>query len=285
MIKQVLAFVLAVSLSGTAGLAEPRQPTGKWIVNFADNECVATRNYGSDSDPIYLALKAPAVGDVLQLGVVRKGAAGIPKQTIGQVSFDSGTPLKVSFLEFGVAKLGQRATLANLPIASLAPMRQTTTVRVDATWAEPAKIGTRLGAGSGGRLQDEFAVTQMGALMKMLDDCAAGLRKVWHVWDQSGQGAALKQGPTGDLSKIFSGGDYPTDALLSEQMGTVGIVLLIDEQGKVADCTTVMTSGVPMLDAQSCTIVRERGKFGPAVGLDGKPAKSAWFNRITWRLQ
>jgi len=68
-------------------------------------------------------------------------------------------------------------------------------------------------------------------------------------------------------------------------MGSVAFVLLIDEEGKVADCTVTETSGVASLDAQSCAIVKERAKFKPATGLDGKPSKSSYFQRISWRLE
>ena len=72
MFARVLACAALLSTAGTAAAAEPKQPTGKWIVNFADAQCVATRNYGSEADPIYLVLKAPATGGTLQVGIVRK---------------------------------------------------------------------------------------------------------------------------------------------------------------------------------------------------------------------
>jgi len=31
--------------------------------------------------------------------------------------------------------------------------------------------------------------------------------------------------------------------------------------------------------------VKERAKFKPAVGLDGKPSKSSYSQRINWRLE
>lgn len=63
----VLLFVAA------AGSAEPvLQPTGKWTVDLGDSHCVATRNYGTDSDPLYLVLKQRPLGKVLQLGIVPK---------------------------------------------------------------------------------------------------------------------------------------------------------------------------------------------------------------------
>lgn len=146
------------------------------------------------------------------------------------------------------------------------------------------KLGSRLGVG--GRSADEnFALSNMPALLKMMDTCTADLRKVWNVYRDDEAGGLLKEPPSGDLVGLFDPEDYPGIAMLKEQTGTVALVLLIDESGKVADCTVTQTSGVAALDAQSCAIIKERGKFKPAIGLDGKPAKSSWLQRITWQLR
>jgi protein TonB len=57
---------------------------------------------------------------------------------------------------------------------------------------------------------------------------------------------------------------------------------LIDTDGKVASCMVIGSSGVASLDAQSCAIVTSRARFRPALGLDGKPARSGKIQRIRW---
>lgn len=282
MFARVLAGAVLLSTAGTA-VAEPKQPTGKWVVNFADAQCVATRNYGSEADPLYLVLKAPATGGTLQVGIVRKGNRGDATQVDGEVVIDETATFPTSLLEFGNKKLGQRALLVNLTQQNIAHLRPAKTLQIRAREQGFTRLGTRLATGVN-REGETFALTQMPALMKTLDSCAEDLRKVWKVWDYQQGAAGLKEGPSGDLTSLFSGDDYPGVALLKDQMGSVAFVLLIDEQGKVADCTVTETSGVAALDAQSCAIVKERGKFKPAVGQDGKPSKSAYFQRITWRL-
>ena len=280
-------FALTAIAVPSAVLAAPgpKQPTGKWVVDFADAQCVATRNYGSDENPIYLVLKAPATGGVLQVGVVRKGNTGDATQIDGEILFDETANLRTSLLEFGNRKLGQRAIMANLPTMQLAPMRDAKTIRIHSREAGLSTIGTRLAVNTS-QIDESFALSQMTVLMKTLDTCATDLRKVWKVWDyqQGGTDVGLKEGPSGDLRTLFDGDDYPAIALLKGQNGGVAFVLLIDEQGKVADCTVIETSGAASLDAQSCAIVKTRGKFRPAIGLDGKATKSAWFQRVYWRL-
>src|SRR5918993_2307117 len=284
MFARVLACAALLSTAGTAAAAEPKQPTGKWIVNFADAQCVATRNYGSEADPIYLVLKAPATGGSLQIGIVRKGRDIEPQQFDGEVVVDQAATIQTNLLEFGNKKIGQRALLVNLNSQNVDSLRPAKTLSIRTRDRGVAKLGTRLGQG-GSRDGETFALTQMGAVMNMLDTCTKDLRDVWKAWDYDKEPSGLKEGPSGDLSGIFNGDDYPGIAAFKDQMGSVAFVLLIDEQGKVADCTVTETSGVASLDAQSCAIVKERAKFKPAIGLDGKPSKSSYFQRISWRLE
>jgi protein TonB len=57
-------------------------------------------------------------------------------------------------------------------------------------------------------------------------------------------------------------------------------VVLVDEAGKVADCTLLETSGVAALDAQTCAIIQRRARYKPAIGLDGKAARAVDTARI-----
>ena len=236
MFARVLACAALLSMAGSAAAAEPKQPTGKWIVNFAHAQCVATRNYGSEADPIYLVLKAPATGGTLQVGVVRKSTRDDATQIDGEVIFDGTMTVRTSLLEFGNRKMGQRAMLANLPAQDVAPVRTAKVIGMRAREDGITRLGTRL-ATNVRKAEESFAVTQMPALMNMLDTCAADLRKIWRVWDDEKRSEGLKKGPTGDLSNVFSADDYPAIAVVKAEMGSTAFVLLIDEQGKVADCT------------------------------------------------
>jgi TonB family protein len=266
-----------------ASAADPLQPTGKWVVEFADAQCVATRNYGPADKPFYLVLKAPPLGSVLQLGVIRQGPGSDARQIDGEIRFDENAPLRTNLLQFGVQKLRQQAVLVNLPLQSLAPMRQATTLHIRVR-EDVRRIDTRINLGSQG-IDVRFALTQMGPLLKTLDSCVADLKKVWNVKEgETGPAGSSESAPSRSLAEVFSNEDYPAVALAKGQSGDVAFALLIDEQGKVADCTVVETSGAASLDAQSCGIIRSRGRFLPAKGPDGKPIKSAFLGRIRWRI-
>jgi outer membrane biosynthesis protein TonB len=62
------------------------------------------------------------------------------------------------------------------------------------------------------------------------------------------------------------------------------MTFLIDEQGRIADCTVDQTSGVAVLDTMSCYVISRRARFTPALGADGKPVRSAHETRVRWRI-
>lgn len=263
---RVLALI-AVGICSVAA-AEPRQPTGRWVVNFDDAQCIASREYGTDLDPLLLVLKAPPRGNVIQVGVIRSGKAGEAEQIDAQVTIDQRPPLRTSMLVFTAKQQRQRVYWINLPVQDFAPARAAKSIAIR---------GER-------QLDERFAISAMEPLMKVMDECVADLRRVWNIGEPDERATNLKQPVSGDLRGILRPQDYPAVAIDRKQGGTVTLALLIDEIGKVADCSVVGTSGVASLDAQSCALVKERAKFQPAIGIDGKPAKDSFLQRITWRL-
>jgi TonB family protein len=156
----------------------------------------------------------------------------------------------------------------NLPLDQFSPARQAHSLRLRASG-----------------LDETFALEKMAALMDVMDTCVSDLRKVWNVDVLNSPEGGQRKDSQGSLAGLFSASDFPGQAIANLTGGTVKIALLVDEAGKVADCSVVQTSGVAVLDAQSCIIVKLRANFTPAKGNDGKPAKQAFVQSITWRLQ
>ena len=261
----------AVALLAVVGMtplqaADPMQPTGKWNVDFGDAHCTATRTYGVPAKPITLAFKSAPVGDVMQLTVVRTARGNEMNQYLGTMTVDRSAPIAVSFLGYPAGDGKLRINSLKLTPATFAPIRTATTVRLRAS----SEIDTT------------FALSHMNAVARTLDRCVLDLRQVWHVGEHA---AKLKQAAVSlqPLQKLFSSDDYPRVALHNDGTGTVQAMLLISEAGRIASCMVTETSGHASLDAQTCLILARRARFDPAIGLDGKPAKSATTARIHWK--
>lgn len=259
---------LGASASITAPPSYGREPTGQWVVNFDAAQCFAARNYGSVDKPLYLVLKAPPIGGVMQVGVMRTGPSQRAAQQRGSIQFDNLEPLRINMLDYRQANSRLRTFLANVPLEKFAPARNATSIRI-----------TTPGLG------ERFALTSMTSLLKTMEDCVSDLRRVWNVKEGPNSEPLVKENAKGDLAKLFESDDYPTQAILEGGTGSVRIAILIDEQGKVGDCSIIETSGVPVLDAQACAVISERARFTPAIGFDGRRTKSAYLQRITWRMR
>ena len=275
-----------------AAAAPPLQPTGKWVVDFGESHCVAYREYGTVADPVTFTIKAPVFGDSLQIAIVtkKKGSGDSAEQLGGLWQINALPSAKATALTYE-AKGGNRHTLLlNLPRADLAP----------AIAAESATMRfAMIGAPS-----YTFALPALGKVMKVVDECRTGLRAYWNVEDsmvarmqerltsrvKPPKKSREEDPPPADggkhakieLMKIFNSGDYPGQSLFDHESGQVAVVLLIDDKGKVADCTLVQTSGRAALDAQTCIIIRTRATYQPATDAKGVPRRDADTAVIRW---
>ncbi|MFN3389413.1 MAG: energy transducer TonB [Allosphingosinicella sp.] len=263
----IFLTLAATSAAGAAAEPELRRPAAQWVVDFDESKCVASRKYGSEAEPIHLVLKAPPLGDVMQLAVMREGKNARADQLPATIGLDDGPALKTNMLRYTPSKGALRVHLLNMASADFAQVRQAKTLSIR----------------SGG-LNETFELSQMEPLLKIMDDCVSDLREVWNVGRIPGEPSTHQKRATGSLYHLFSPNDYPGVSLQQGDTGAVRFVMLVDEAGRVADCTVIETSGVAALDTQSCAVAQDRGRFEPARGADGKPAKDALIQRIVWNI-
>jgi len=89
--------------------------------------------------------------------------------------------------------------------------------------------------------------------------------------------------PVIDASKNCRLPEYPAVSRRMEEQGTVVLEMLIDVDGRVSDSKVAQSSGHPLLD-EAARDALSLCKFVPGT-IDGKPEKSWWPIKYTWRLQ
>lgn len=268
MISRFIVSCVALTSATLADAAPvPRAPSGKWHVSNAHSQCIALRDYGTEGGSPQLLLKAPALGDVMQVAVLRDAPKISPEQLDATIVVGERPPVQTSVMTFTPPDSRQRVYLLNMPTAEFALVRQSKTFSVRSKG-----------------LNETFALSQMEPLMKVMDDCVADLKRVFNVAPQGAEPAALATRAKANLVEYFSSGDYPAVAIEKGQTGKVQFALLIQEDGRVADCTIVATSGAAALDSQVCAMLKARAKFEPATGVDGKPAKDAAVGSVIWQI-
>ena len=246
--------------------AKDLAPAGKWWVDFGDSHCIAQRTYGEAANPTYLLLKAPAVGTGMQLSIVEIGSRVNGVQEDARVTFGDAATLDLSQLRYGID--GKRVRTLNLTKDQLALLSRSTALR----WQTP-------------HANYDFKLGPVADLVKLVEECRTTLIDYWN--GSEAKRAQFKQGPRLDkpVARLFSTSDYPDQAISERQAGTTHVIGLVDEKGELADCMVGATSGIAVLDAQTCIMIKTRGRFEPAIGPDDKPTKSVFQTRVRWELK
>lgn len=87
-----------------------------------------------------------------------------------------------------------------------------------------------------------------------------------------------------NLASYVSDEDYPSNAVRNEEQGTTRFQLVVGPDGRVKDCSVTSSSGSSALDSTTCRLMRQRAKFQPATGTDGKPTSDTVAGGIRWVL-
>lgn len=246
-------------------------PIGDWKIEPSDARCVAVRQYGTADQPTTLALKAPPTGHALQLAIIRPAYRKTSDQVGAKVDLDGkifdtyalGYPLG-----YPAKSSKQSVSLMHLPSDAADAVRTARNLRLDIK----------------GSFIDGFPLGDIGKAWTAMDACRERLRQTWNLEESGPAKVGTPPRPLVPIQGMITGMDFPRQALAKVWSGTTSFVLLIDESGKVRDCTLTETSGIAVIDSRTCAVITYKARFDPAIGVDGKPVKSAFAQRITWRV-
>jgi TonB family protein len=269
MLRRTLLFFSAMAMAAAParGVADALQPTRGWVVDYRDDQCLATRDYGSADKPLTLGVRPSPNGETYELMVARPHSGpDFANEQKGAVNFGRGK-IKSWLLNYGGKSTRSDIYQFRISAAEMQQARSAPTVTLS---TESAAAFT-------------FQLASMPALLKTLEDCTMDLKRYWNMG--AGNEQLVAAASKGDLRGIFSADDYPQEALYRGQGGDSVFLLLIDEKGNVAGCHVLEPSGVPALDAMGCQVIRKRAKFVPATDAQGKPIRSTVTTpKISWRM-
>lgn len=259
-----IAFVTLIG--SPAAASEYLEPSGKWVIDYAEAQCLATRPFGSGSSAFYLLLKPSPTSDVMQMAVIKDGQRAAGVQRDGAVRFGEAQPTKIKFLEYGTSEK------KSVRSVNLSPELVVQLSRAPTTELRVGSSVTRIDTGP------------MAAVIKVLENCRDDLRTYWNIVPAKRDALKAPARSVVPIYSLFNSDDYPAQAVSSHESGATSVVALVDEQGVVRDCMVDATSGIATLDAMTCIVIRKRGKFEPAIGADGKPSRGSFTQRVRWEL-
>ncbi len=76
--------------------------------------------------------------------------------------------------------------------------------------------------------------------------------------------------------------DYPPQAWIEGQEGSVRFEIAVDAAGKPTKCTIIESSEFELLDAKTCEIAMARAEFEPALDLNGDPVAGVHRDYQVW---
>ncbi len=272
-----MAFACVLATQPLA--AAPLQPTGKWVVNYTEANCVARRTFGDYA----ISIVPSPLGSSTRVIVDGPGRAVRARQFPSVIDPDDGRgAVKASSLIYPFKAKGRRGIYTVVPNELVSRMLAS------------GKVDIRTGKSAAPPLWAERSVSPMGAalaigggntLTKALDKCMVDLRDHWGMVDGELPVPATATQSTGNVSGLFRAEDYPDDAIAAGQGGDTSFTLMIDEKGGVIDCAIRESSGVATLDAMGCQVILERARFTPAKDAAGKPVKGIYLTpKIRWQI-
>src|SRR4051794_24091460 len=175
--------------------APPLAAVSPWEIDFAETQCVASRDFGSKSDSLSVAIRPPLGGDSYEIFVARAGK-GPPKgeELKGSVDFGHG-PIKAWLLRF---------TSSDKTLAFW-------TFRVSEADMTQARSASSVHLRGGASLDATVTLSSMAAVLDQLEACTAVLKRHWNWGPQSQSGLARLA--KGDIRAVFSSDDFPSEAM------------------------------------------------------------------------
>lgn len=258
----MLGMLLAVAAS-----PPPLQPTNKWVVEYADNECVLSRTYRTTDRPVTLAFTRSPMERSMQVTLLQKSDRKDRHSGPAQVKFGDR---KLSG-DYGGSYLDTKALrrlMVDLEDVSFGTAERPELVTVDIP----------------GEVQDNFSIPGFSTALEVLGKCVEDLGVEWGFSIEDQQRLAKPATAVRKLEGVFSGNDYPLEAVRDDASGRARVRLLVDKTGRTTDCTILASSGHGSLDAATCRILRSRARFHPAKDIDGKPVRGAAVTSIEWHI-
>jgi TonB family protein len=244
----------------------PRQPTGPWVVDYSQDECILDRNYGTASQPQVLAISRVPMDTRVTLSYVTRDQKPLLRDGKAKIGFGTAAPVEAGFRAYPVAGKAVRNLAAYVAdgVRSIESAADAGVISIDAA----------------GELRQAYAVPGLAAAVRALDACVLDLGKAWGI--SIDQQKRLKE-PARPLSdQYLSPDDYPPNTLNENITGRAQVRMWVDETGKPLDCTPLRSSGSPVFGETSCRLLMKRAAFKPAVDVDGKPVRSIYIYTVDW---
>jgi TonB family protein len=266
------------------------EPTSSWNASHEDGKCRLSRMFGAAGQQHALVFEQAAPDARFHMSVAGPSLADITAGRKLRLAFGPGR--SESEQEIVKQRNAEFGTVVFLKDISLDP---------DAVAAAEASVGIGLAVSTSGidteaarplreiTLAQEgrtlvFRIGPLAAPFGVLNDCTSHILSTWGI-DAEAHRTARRSTRLLEVQKVARGiqEKYPLQAVMQSRGGVVGVAILVDAQGTPTECRITSDSGDGSLNAVACEGLM-KARFDPALDVEGKPMKSYWMTRITYRI-
>lgn len=286
--RTVVVVVAALCAPGLTEAKEQAllQPSGPWIMNYADDSCHLGRTFGAGNDAITVEFRQFSPSESFELLVAGRTPA-LKRLSAVETEFGPG----------GEAEQHPNALRAELSdgrfvietTARLLPEEKGRKGgRLARQWADVAPLKfdpeaeakitqLRVGPRSGGLA---FHLGPMDKPMDAMRACLDELLTHWGIDAAAHHSLIRRAVPTSNPGGWLTTSDYPSDMLRKGRSGVVHFRLMVDAQGKPSAC--IVQTGGSEFDKLTCTLLMKRARFLPALDAQGNAIASYFSSNVVW---
>jgi TonB family protein len=268
----MLGFLLAL-IQAAAAPAEtgppPLAPAGKWVVEYDQELCAASRTYGTGPAAVTLAFRPFPTQPTMEVVLIdRHAESGYGETGDGAIVLaPTGQRAPTSWRSFGLPG-GQRVLHLDVRRDDVSQLAASTALAVEA-----------------GKRRVTLQVPAIKEALGLLDGCEKDLMRSWGVDPQLFADGVTRPEPAGaGLLAWFTADAYPPAAMSAHAEGRVVALIQIDAGGKVTNCRAVQSAHVAALDDGTCRILLVRGRYKPARDAGGQAVASWALQPVIWRM-
>lgn len=283
-----MMFGLVIAAAVPAAAAAKDKPlevlkrTGPWQARYDDDACHLLAQFGDAKDPVIMRITTYEPGDWFTLGLYGRRVATTDVRSKAQVDFGlKGTPIERETIN------GSAGPFKAMWLSSL---RLDGWVRSSPDEVAPVLTSEQHAAVTGVTVTVErhkpfrLESGSMAKPMAQLRACQRDLVKSWG-YDPEVQASLQRPArPSEGAPQWITYRDYPEAALRMGHNGVVQFRLDVDAQGKVGGCYVLDRTKPDNFADVTCDTVKRRAKLEPALDAQGKPVRSFYVQRVTWRV-
>lgn len=264
-----LLLVVALASPASPALAEPDLPEDKWIVDWGEQRCSLVRK-SSGGEGVTIVLRTSLGAHRPELVLSKEKGKPLPSIDMGVEVALAPTGAQVSGFGYALrAEEGERLLLIDY---------------LSEDFFESFAGSKELVVRHNGRELVRIGYGSARSAIRNLEACNDNLLSSWGVDPKLMESLRRKPAPDGDPRTWLVNEDYPSAALRAGKSGSTVVRFTIGTDGRISDCITLVSSGSPDLDRQSCVSLSARARYAPALGPNGQPLAVKAVQTVNWAL-